>query len=224
MPPVLQKLVRADSEAVASFDQRRALQWVLVIIAGCGVYGLTVGVWRAPMQAGYTALKFPLLIFLTCAGNALLSGMVAQLLGSGLSFRQTSAAILMSFATAAVILGALSPITLFVIYNAPALNSSTRAIGHSIVLLMHVFLIAYAGIVANRRLLRMLQDLTGSRAIARRVLVSWLAGNLLLGAQLAWVLRPFIGSPRLPVQFLRDDPLRGNFYEAVGRALSQLLF
>ena len=216
-------LVRPNAEALASFDQRRALQWAIVIVAGCGVYGLTVGIWRAPLQAGYTALKFPLLIFLTCAGNALLSGIVAQVLGSGLSFRQTSAAILMSFATAAVILGALSPITLFVIYNAPALDSSTRVIGHSIVLLMHVFLIAYAGIAANRRLLRMLQQLTGSRAIAWRVLVSWLAGNLLLGAQLAWVLRPFIGSPRLAVQFLRDDPLRGNFYEAVARALGHLL-
>lgn len=223
MMSVFRELVRADAEAIASFDGRRALQWVLVIIAGCGVYGLTVGIWRAPVQAGYTAVKFPLLIFLTCAGNALLSGILAQLLGSGLSFRQTSAAILMSFAIAAVILGALSPITLFVIYNAPALNSSTRVIGHSIVLLMHVFLIAYAGVVANRRLLRMLQQLTGRPPIARQVLVSWLAGNLLLGAQLAWVLRPFIGSPHLAVQFLRDDPLRGNFYEAVARAVGHIL-
>jgi hypothetical protein len=218
----LRELLRADAEAITAFDRRRALEWALVIVAGCGVYGITVGIWRAPLQAGYTALKFPLLISLTCAANALLSGMIAQLLGSGLSFRQSSAAILMSFATAAIILGALSPITLFVIYNAPALNSSTRVLGHSIVLLMHVFLIAYAGVVANRRLLRMLQQLTGSRAIAWRVLVSWLAGNLLLGAQLAWVLRPFIGSPQLAVQFLRDDPLRGNFYEAVARALGHL--
>jgi hypothetical protein len=222
--PMLRELVRADAEAIAHFNRHGALRWGLVTIVGCGVYGTTVGIWRAPLQAGYTALKFPLLIFLTCGGNALLSGILAQLLGSGLSFRQTSAAILMSFATAAVILGALSPITLFVIFNAPALTSSTRVVGHSIVLLMHVFLIAYAGIVANRGLLRVLQQLTGSRAVARRVLVSWLAGNLLLGAQLAWVLRPFIGSPRLAVQFLRDDPLRGNFYEAVARALSHLLF
>ena len=59
-------------------------------------------------------------------------------------------------------------------------------------------------------------------ATARAVLFSWLAGNLFLGAQLAWNLRPFIGSPRLTVQFLRDDPLRGNFYEAVWRAIRHL--
>lgn len=42
--------------------------------------------------------------------------------------------------------------------------------------------------------------------------------------QLAWTLRPFIGSPRLAVQFLRADPLRGNFYEAVLRAIEHLFF
>jgi hypothetical protein len=36
-------------------------------------------------------------------------------------------------------------------------------------------------------------------------------------------LRPFVGSPGLVVQFLRDDPMRGNFYEAVWRALRHLL-
>jgi hypothetical protein len=56
------------------------------------------------------------------------------------------------------------------------------------------------------------------------VLFGWLAGNLFLGAQIAWNLRPFIGSPRLAIEFLRSDPLRGNFYEAVWRALRHLVF
>ncbi len=43
----------------------------LLILVGCGIYGATVGLWRAPLQAAFTAVKFPLLIFLTCAGNAL---------------------------------------------------------------------------------------------------------------------------------------------------------
>ena len=81
---------------------------------------------------------------------------------------------------------------------------------------------AFAGVVANRRLLDLLRRMSGREATARAVLFSWLAGNLFLGAQLAWNLRPFIGSPRLTVQFLRDDPLRGNFYEAVWRAIRHL--
>ena len=221
-------LLRGDAAEIAAwlndFNARRALHCCLLILVGCGIYGATVGLWRAPLQGAFTAAKFPLLIFLTCAGNALLNGMLAQLLGSGLSLRQTSLAILLSFATASVVLGALSSLTLFVLYNAPPLASVANRTGHSIMLLTHVFVIAYAGVLANQRLLRLLEKMSGSRAIARRVLFSWLAGNLFLGAQLAWTLRPFIGSPQLAVQFLRDDPLPGNFYEAVLRALEHLLF
>ena len=81
--------------------------------------------------------------------------------------------------------------------------------------LSQVGLIAFAGIVANVRLLQFLRDLAGSRAVALRLLIAWLAGNLLLGTQLTWIARPFFGSPNLPVQFLREDALRGNFFESV---------
>jgi hypothetical protein len=194
----------------------------LIILIGSSVYGFTVGLWRAPLQSVFTAIKFPLLIFLTCIGNGVLNGMLAQVLGSGLSFRQTAFAILMSFAVASLILGGFSPITLFILYNAPPLASKHAIIGHSVMLLAHVFVIAFAGVMANRRLFGLLRKMNGRDATALSVLFSWLAGNLFLGAQLAWNLRPFIGSPQLAVQFLRDDPLRGNFYEAVWRAFRHL--
>jgi len=174
------------------------------------------------LQSLYTGIKFPLLIFLTCGGNAIVNGMLAQLLGAGLSFKQTSVAILMSFAIAAIILAGFSPITLFIWYNAPPLATKSAVLGHSIMLLTHVFAIAAAGIIANQRLFGLLRRISGNHVTARAVLFSWLAGNLFLGAQLAWNLRPFIGSPRLAVQFLRDAPLRGNFYEAVWHALQHV--
>lgn len=222
----LSVLLRGASDEISAWlaepGIRSGASCVLVILLGSGLYGFTVGLWRAPLQSLYTATKFPLLIVLTCAGNALLNGMLAQLLGSGLSFRQTSRAILMSFALTALILGALSPVSLFVLYNTPALSSSATVLGHSIMLLTHVFFIACAGTIANRRLYRLLEKMSGSRRTARTILLSWLGGNFLLGSQLAWILRPFIGSPGLAVEFLRADPLHGNFYEAVGRALRHL--
>ena len=228
MIPFAKALLRGDAAELAGwladFNAGRALRCGALILIGGGIYGATVGLWRGPLQAAFTATKLPLLIFLTCGGNAVLNGMLAQLLGSGLSFRQTSFAILLSFASAAVVLGALSPLTFFVLQNAPPLASAGALTGHSVMLLTHVFVIAYAGVLANHRLLRLLEKISGSRLIARRVLFSWLTGNLFLGAQLAWTLRPFIGSPQLAVQFLRPDPLRGNFYEAVAHALGNLLF
>jgi hypothetical protein len=199
-------------------------QYCVIILIGSGLYGSTLGLWRAPLQSLYTAIKFPLLIFLTCAGNGAVNGMLAQLLGSGLSFKQTALAIFMSFAIAATILGGFARITVFVWYNAPPLQSRNAILGHSMMLMTHVFAIALAGVTANRRLLSLLREMSGRASAARAVLFSWLAGNFFLGAQLGWNLRPFIGSPKLAVQFLRDDPLRGNFYEAVWRALRHLLF
>lgn len=210
------------AESLEKPEARWFASYFLAILIGSSIYGGTIGLWRAPLQSCFTAMKFPLLMFLTCVVNGGVNGILAQLLGSGLSFKQTALAILMSFTVASVILGGFSPIALFVFYNAPPLGSGNAIIGHSIMLLTHVFAIAFAGVIANQRLLGLLRKMTGQDATASRVLFSWLAGNLFLGAQLAWDLRPFIGTPGLPVQFLRDDPLRGNFYEAVWCAFKHL--
>jgi len=77
-------------------------------------------------------------------------------------------------------------------------------------------------VTANLRLARLLVRWGGSAAVGRRVLFAWLLGNFLLGSQLSWILRPFIGSPGLPVEFLRENALKGNFYETVLGALRNL--
>jgi hypothetical protein len=151
----LKVLLRGDAPQMVSWLAKpklyRLLGYLVVILAGSGVYGFTLGIWRAPLQSLYTAIKFPLVIFLTCAGNALINGMLAQLLGSGLSFRQTSVAILISFSIATTVLAGFSPITLFIWFNAPLLGSTTAILGHSTMLLAHVCAIALAGVLANRR-------------------------------------------------------------------------
>ena len=87
---------------------------------------------------------------------------------------------------------------------------------------MHVVVIAFAGIVGNLRLSQLLRQLSGNAAVARRVLLAWLAGNFFFGSQLTWILRPFIGSPGLEVEFLRKTAFQGSFYETVFRSLLQL--
>jgi hypothetical protein len=89
--------------------------------------------------------------------------------------------------------------------------------------LTHVLIIAFGGVVGNVRLFQLLVRMGGGRAIACRVLFAWLAGNFLLGSQLSWIMRPFIGDPGLPVEFLRSDAFTSNFYESVARSLSRIL-
>jgi hypothetical protein len=213
-------LLRGEPEPINDSLQRctagRVGLYITVIFLGAGCFGASVGCWRAPLQALFTALKFPLILLLTTFGNALLNGMLAPLLGLNLSFRQSLAAILMSFTIAAAILGAFSPILLFLVWNTPPLGQAeVSQAAYSCLLLTQVLAIAFAGLAANLRLWQLLRRLSGRDRIARRILAGWLAGNLLLGAQLSWNLRPFVGAPALPVQFLRPDAFRGNFFEAV---------
>ncbi len=214
----LKRVCGGDSHTLDEWTKGPVRNWLaclFVIVVGAGIYGFTIGIWRAPLQGLFAALKFPMLILLTTLGNALINGMLAQLLGLNVSFRQSALAILTSFALAGLILGALAPVALFVTHNTPALSSESRSVAHAVTLLMHVLMIAFAGIVANLRLFKLLCHISGTKTLARRVLVSWLAVNFLLGSQLAWNLRPFIGAPALEVQFLRPEAFKGSFYESV---------
>jgi hypothetical protein len=220
-------ILRGEPEPINRWIQEwnaaRVGYYVAVIVMGTGVYGAAMGYWREAEQALYTAIKFPLIILLTMLGNGLLNGMLAPLLGLNLSFRQSFQAILMSSMISGAILGSFSPIVFFLIWNAPPMTTHVSGV-YDLIMLTHVTLIAFAGTMGNLRLAQLLQRLSGSKAISRRVLFAWLAGNLFLGTQLSWILRPFIGSPGLPIQFLRDHPFDGNFYETIFRAIKHLLF
>src|ERR1700756_3156299 len=90
----LKVLLRGDADRVVESVSRAGFestaQFSLIILIGAGLYGATLGLWRGPLQAYYTAIKFPLVIFLTCLGNGAINGMLAQILEPGLSFRQTA--------------------------------------------------------------------------------------------------------------------------------------
>lgn len=220
-------LLRGETDAVVPWTESpspaRVASWLAVTTGGAAAFGAAMGWWRAPEQALYTAVKLPLVLLLTALGNALLNAMLAPLLGVNIGLRQSLLAVLMSFTIAGAILVGVAPLLAFVVWNAPPLERAASAGGtHAFILLTITGAIALAGVAANVRLFRLLARLGGGATVARRVLGAWLAANLFFGSQLAWMLRPFVGSPGLPVQFLRDDPLKGSFYEAILYSLGRL--
>ncbi len=221
--------MRGEAERLARWVRGRdggQLAWHAgIIVAGAGAYGAAMGWWRAPEQGLQTAVKLPLIILLTTGGNALLNGMLAPLLGLNLSFQETLRTIVMSSAIAAAILGAFSPVTAYFAWSLPGPEATAEVSGgsYNLFLLAQVAAIAFAGVTANVQLWRLLTTLGGNAKVATRVLLAWLGGNLLLGGELSWVLRPFVGSPGMPIQFLRTNALEGNFFEAVWSALRHFL-
>jgi hypothetical protein len=218
----LRQLIQPDANWLDAPTPRRVAWVALTACAGLAIYGFTVGFWRDPVMGVYVAVKLPLLIALTLACNGLLNGLLGLLLGSGLGFRQSLLALLTSFALAAVILGSLAPVTFFLAWNAPPPDAAGAGNAHSAYLVTHTLLIGFAGITSNIHLHRLLAVKAPTPAAATATLLAWLGGNGFLGAQFSWILRPFFGSPRLKVEFLRLHPMDGNFYQSVWNAIDQI--
>ena len=229
MPNLLSSVLSLCTESSAGMARRLAettrgsiIQACMMIVVGCLLYGFSIGLWRAPLMGAYVAIKLPLLIFLTVGANGLINGMLAQILDSKLSFRQTLQAILQSFALFAVIVGSLSPVAAWMTLNMTSAATDGAEQSYAALMVIHTGVIAFAGITANLRLFATLVETTRSHAKASRVLFAWLAGNLFLGAQFSYLLRPFFGKPNLDIQFLRPDAFVGNFYSTLWEYIKTL--
>ncbi len=233
-------LCRMDAELVRRIARGEALSGVaagalLAIAIGAGLYGAAFGLWRAPEQALFAAIKLPALFFAVVLATLAINAMIAMLLRAPLGVRQSAVCILVGLATSAVVLGALAPASAFIAYCVrppdPSLlgladtdprAESANAYAQGL-LLYHVAVIAVAGVLGNLRLHRLLRELCGKRELALRVLFAWLAIELLVGSELSWIARPFLGRPHTPVSLFVDDPLRGSFFEEIGSAMAAAL-
>lgn len=215
----IRQLCRADATVLGAWlddrDRPHLRISLFLVLLGGAVYGASLGSWRGELQALYVAIKFPFLLLLTALGNALINGMLAQILGAHITFRQSFLAVLMSFALLAVILGAFAPLTWFIVMHLPSIGSRGQVLGYDLYILINVALIMFAGVIANSQLYRLLVHVCQNQIKAKQILTAWLTVNLFLGAQISWNLRPFFGTPRLEVKLLRDNPFDGSFYEAI---------
>lgn len=211
---------------------RLAASATLAIVGGSGAYGLVFGMWRGPLQSVYSLVKLPLILLLVAGFTAAISSIFALLLRTKLSMGQTIVCVLLSLSVASILLAAVAPVSAFIVLSAPTMDETVTglarddarvgaSLGVSLALLLwHVMLIACAGIAGVMRLRHLLVGLIGDRRVVDRVLLSWMAAQLLVGSQVSWLLRPFLGEPQIPVRFFSEDALRGNFFEELGSSMA----
>jgi len=178
------------------------------------IYGAVCGMWNGALLAGYVAIKLPLALLLTSAFTVALSWLLAALLGLPLRFGQVAALTFLALASGALLLASLTPVAALFTLAAPSPDEHART-AHNLLYLMHTVFVAACGLAGTGVLWRAMRDLPAPRRTLRAVYFAWVLAYAAVGSEVAWALRPFVGSVYEPVVFLRHDALRGNVFEFV---------
>ena len=188
---------------------------ILCTIIFGAIYGAVLGSWHGAKLAGYVAIKVPLLMLSTAAITALFNWIVAALLGLRMRITQTFKLTLVPLAIASIVAASLAPVAWFFTQSLPGPSPAQRTL-HNLLFLVHVTTIAAAGVAGTRMLRHVLTSACdGNEQRARAIRFAWVVVYAFVGGEMAWILRPFLGSVFLPVVFLRDDALNGNVYEFI---------
>ena len=179
-----------------------------------GIYGLTMGMNHSLLQSISAAIKLPILFMLTAIICIPSLYTFNVLLGQRFRFLQTVALMVMTLATTTILLASLAPIAFFF---------ALTAHNYYFLLLMHVAIFSLCGLYGVQYLYR------GCSYIAFRMkqplnnllLRIWIMIYAIVGMQLGWRLRPFVGNFDSPFQFCRDQQ-EGNFYISIWNAITSL--
>ncbi len=169
------------------------------------LFGAAVGAYAGRLQILYAAVKMPLFF----GGTLALSFAAIHVFAAReLRARESFAAALEAIATTAVVLGALAPIVALMSLSSPLRDQGAYAF----LILLLTSSVAAAGAAGVARLHARLRSL--------RLTIGWIVIYQFVGAQMAWLLKPWVSSTFTDDRFLPlRENLKGNFYEAVLRTL-----
>ena len=206
--------------------------WLGMIYGACmGTFSLTPGGSGHAMQMLATTLKVPALFLLTLGVTFPSLYVFSALAGSPLLLPAAMRLLIAALAVMLAVLASIGPIVCFF---------SFTTISYQFMVLLNVLVFALAGVLGSAFLLQTLHRLTsilgpvelpppvgesdeigplerftgqilGKRG--RTIFRVWVIVFGLVGAQMAWVLRPFIGHPGTPFTWFRHPD--SNFFQAL---------
>jgi hypothetical protein len=218
-----------------------------VIVALCMIHGLCMATYAmfsrngpALGQVVATTVKVPLLFYLTLLVTLPSLYVFNALVGSRLTFSAVVRLLVATLGVNVAVLCSLGPIVAFF---------SVSTTSYPFMILFNVAVFAAAGFLAQLFLLQTLQRLSAAESWSepapeplgaetpsaiqplpdqvlgrhvKTIFRLWMIVFGLVGAQMGWVLRPFIGNPNVPFTWFRGR--QSNFFEAVLHTLGSLLF
>jgi hypothetical protein len=207
-PTLVERLVRDPDGYVGHPTPdiaARVRHLLLAITLGAAIFGAVVGSWRGGRQIAYASLKTPLLLLGTLVVCAPTFVAIARATGLGLAAREVLALSLGAGARFSLVLAGLAPIVWLA-------QGSTAY--HRVVLVI-VAVCAVAGFAAAELLFRGLRRAGPGGSLAG---IGFVAIFAVVGAQVSWLLRPFVVRPRtMEVPFVRGA-VEGDLLDAIVRS------
>ncbi|MFT5292348.1 MAG: hypothetical protein ACI8QS_001291 [Planctomycetota bacterium] len=166
-----------------------------------------------PLQAFYSSFKVPLLLLMSTALCMPSFFILNTILGLREDFHAACRGVYAAQATIGVALVSLIPVLLVVYLGTPS---------YQLIQVLNGLLFLIATLAGQFTLARHYRALIRRNSRHRIPYVAWVLLYVFVAIQSAWVLRPFIGNPRLPVGFFRPDPWN-NAYIEIGFIVDQVL-
>ena len=220
---VLMQLLRDRSNFLSEIENHKYVDRKIVslLISSSlflALYGAIIGSTHSILQTISSSIKLPALYLLTlliCLPTLYFMDVV---LGSKRTFGQYLALLLASVSMMSVMLFGLAPVTLFFRLSID---------DYWFFLLLNIIFLGFTGVVGIKFFYSSMMNLIDKEKLGQAVknryklITGWLFLFGFVGSQLAWTLRPFVGTPEEPFALFRE--IESNFYIQVIYIIGKIL-
>jgi hypothetical protein len=164
-----------------------------------------------------SAIKLPLLFLITLLICAPALYIFSKLFNLRLQLSQSITLVLAAIAATSIVLISFSSVVIFFVMTAPGRYQLFKLVN------VLCFMIA-AGVGASylgQGIRLAWATRSGTDKPQRLVFYLWLSIYMLVGSQMAWTLRPFVGYPNAPFETFRQ--VGGNFYDNIFASIGEIL-
>ena len=219
-PSIFKAFQRSDEYFEMLSDPDHAREYVfkqmVFILLFSFLYGIIMGSYNGALQSIVTGIKVPCLILLSLLICFPALYVIQSVIGSTMTIYQMVNIIFSGFFVFSTIALSFAPIVIFFMITS---NS------YAFLKLLHVAIFTFSGIFAVKTITNGLTFSCEKKNIypklGMKIFKIWVVILAFVSSQLAWNLRPFVGSRDLPFELFRKH--EGNFYVAVIQSAGNLL-
>ena len=196
-------------------SRKYVIKQVLFIFLFSFLYGVVMGSYNGLLQSFVTGIKVPCLILLSLLICFPALYVIQYMIGSTMTIYQMTNIIFSGFIVFTTIALSFAPIVIFFMITSN---------NYAFLKLLHVAIFTFSGIFAVKTIIDGLTFSCEKKSIypklGMKIFKIWVVILAFVSSQLAWNLRPFVGSRDLPFELFRKR--ESNFYVAIIQSAANL--